>query len=89
MKSTKRCLKTTIGKATLTHDELVTITIEVEMILNSRPHSYMFTEDIKEPLTPSHLLIGRRDLSLPNAAARTEEFDTSPTLLFNMRMRHL
>ena len=29
-----------------------------EMILNCRPLSYVSTEDIEEPLTPAHLLIG-------------------------------
>lgn len=40
-------------------DELVTATTEVEAILNSRPLSYVSTEDLKEPLTPSHLMVGR------------------------------
>jgi hypothetical protein len=65
VKSTKRCLKKTLGTAKLTYEELLTTTAEVEMILSSRPLSYIFTEDVEEPLTPSHLLIGRRLLSLP------------------------
>ena len=36
------------------------------MILNSRPSSYVSTEDIEEPLTPSHLMTGGRVLSLPD-----------------------
>ena len=39
-------------------DELVTATIEVEMIVYSRPLSYLSTEDIEEPLTPSNLITG-------------------------------
>ena len=66
IKSTKRCLRKTIGQARITYDELVTAVAEVEMILNSRPLSYVSTEDLKEPLTPSHLLMGRRVLSLPD-----------------------
>ena len=68
VRSTKRCLKKTIGKAVFSYDELLTAVTEVEMILNSRPLSYISTEDIEEPLTPSHLLIGRRVLNLPDAA---------------------
>ena len=45
------------------------------MILNSRPLSYVSTEDIEEPLTPSHLLTGRRILSLPDAAVFKCESD--------------
>ena len=54
VRSAKRCLKKTIGGAVLSYDELLTAVTEVEMILNSRPLSYVSTEDIEEPLTPSH-----------------------------------
>lgn len=64
IQSAKRCLRKTIGNAWLTYDELMTSVIEVEMILNSRPLSYVSSEDIEEPLTPSHLLVGYRVLSL-------------------------
>ena len=47
-----------------THDELLTALSEVEMIVNSRPLSYLSIEDIEELLTPSHLLIGQRELNL-------------------------
>ena len=62
----KRCLKKTIGGARLTYDELLTVVSEVEMILNSQPLSYISSQDIKEHLTPSHLMIGRRVLPLPD-----------------------
>ena len=65
IKSVKRCLQKTIGRGKLTMDELVTATTEVEMIVISRPLSYLSTEDIEEPLTPSHLITGRRLMSLP------------------------
>ena len=64
IKSTKRCLRKTIGQARLTYDELITALVEVEMALNSRPLSYVSTEDIEEPLMPSHLITGQRLLSL-------------------------
>jgi len=62
VKSVKSCLRKTIGRASLTHDELMTALTEVEVVVNSRPLSYVSTEDTEEPLTPSHLLIGRRVL---------------------------
>ena len=39
-------------------DELSTAVVEMEAIINARPLSYISTEDVEEPLTPSHLLCG-------------------------------
>ena len=66
MKSTKRCLKKQTGNVRLTFEELMTVLIEVEAVFNSRPLTYIYAEDVEEPLTPSHLLIGRRLLTLPD-----------------------
>ena len=66
VKSMKQCLKRTVGSAKLTSDELLTVVTEVEATLNSRPLSYILTEDLEEPLTPSHLLVGRRLCSYPD-----------------------
>ena len=37
IKSMKRCLKKTIGRARLTYEELSTLLAEVELVLNTRP----------------------------------------------------
>ena len=66
VKSVKRCLRKTIGRERLTMDELSTAVTEVEMIVNSRPLSHVSMEDVEEPITPSHLMVGRRILSLPD-----------------------
>ena len=82
VRSVKRCLKKTIGRARLTHDELTTAMTEVEMIVNSRPLSYVSTEDDKEPITPSHLMTGRRLMSLPDGPYNHDneiDVSTSPT----------
>ena len=68
IQSAKRCLRKSIGGARLTYDELTTVVAEVEMILNSRPLSYLSSDDIEEPLTPSHLLLGRRVVNLPDVS---------------------
>ena len=39
------------------HDELLTALTEIEMVLNSRPLPCISADDLKEPLTPSHLLV--------------------------------
>ena len=38
----------------------------MESIINSRPLSYVLSDDLEEPLTPSHFLTGRRLLSFPD-----------------------
>ena len=40
-----------------TSDELQTVVTEAEATLNSRPLSYVSTEDLDEPLIPSHLIV--------------------------------
>ena len=87
----KRCLRKTIGRARLTYDELLTSITEAEMILNSRPISYVSADDTEEALTPSHLLHGCRILSLPGPIGDIDETDDgdqgSPDL--SRRLKHL
>lgn len=73
IQSAKRCLKRTIGNAKLSYEELSTVVTEVELILNSRPLTYVSTEDLEEPLTPSHLITGRRLLSFPGVGNKCIE----------------
>ena len=75
VQSVKRCLKKSIGKARLSYDELSALLIEIEAIINSRPLSYLSLEDLEEPLMPSHLLTGRRILSLPNVTPAVDSTD--------------
>ncbi|GFQ65599.1 integrase catalytic domain-containing protein [Trichonephila clavata] len=57
-----------MGKTTLSRDELETILIEIEGMLNSRPLTYIFADlNEPEPFTPSHIISGRRVNSLPPA----------------------
>ena len=61
------------------------------MILNCRPLSYVSGEDTEEPLTPSHLLCGRRLMSLPDSnTSDTPDYDidVQPQDL-SRRMQHL
>ena len=58
VKSVKWCIKKIIRGARLTYEELLTVIIEAEMILNARPLSYVTYAEDEEPLTPSHLMAG-------------------------------
>ena len=92
VRSTKRCLKKIIGQAKLSYDELLTAITEVEMVINSRPLSYVSVDDCEEPLTPSHLLVGRRLMNLPDHISTGSQVDDDievDTNLLNRRARHL
>ncbi|GFW56923.1 integrase catalytic domain-containing protein [Trichonephila clavipes] len=57
IRTVKLDLQKTVGKTTLFRDELETLLIEIERVLNSRPLSIFFSEfNEPEPLTPSHMI---------------------------------
>ena len=64
---------------------------EAEATLNLRPLSYVSTEDLDEPLTPSHLIVGRRLSSYPDPFvddARDPDYEISSADL-TRRMQYL
>ena len=66
----KRCLRKVLGNAKLNADELLTVLTELEATLNSHPLTYEYGAEM---LTPSHLIYGRRLLSLPDEVRNDEE----------------
>eukprot|EP00731_Ephydatia_muelleri_P014947 Em0008g667a len=74
-------------------DELHTAVVEIEAVINSRPLSYVSSADFEEPLTPSHLVVGRRLLNLPDYLGYVydpddEDFEVNASQL-KRRMKHL
>ncbi|XP_053389692.1 uncharacterized protein LOC128552674 [Mercenaria mercenaria] len=64
----KSSLKKVLGRAFVTFEALQTALTEVEAILNDRPLTYVTSENTDpEPITPSHLLTGRRITAIPDA----------------------
>ncbi|XP_076030378.1 uncharacterized protein LOC143018674 [Oratosquilla oratoria] len=60
VRSVKSALKKCLGTRCLTKCELETTLFEVEACINSRPLIYVSDDhDVKNPMTPSHVLIGR------------------------------
>ena len=89
VKGMKRCLQKTLGNARLSHDELLTLVTEVESTLNVRPLTYVYEEgDPEDPLTPAHLMFGRRLTMLPPYPSVREDKEDSLNGL-NRRMRYL
>ena len=63
---TKSTLQKIIGRAYLSLETLQTVVTQIETIMNDRPLTYVSSSlDDPEPLTPAHLLYGRRITSLP------------------------
>lgn len=70
---TKNALKKTLGRALVTIDELCTIIVEIEAVINERPITYVSSElNDPEALTPSMLLYGRSITILPHKSATVE-----------------
>ena len=74
VQSVKRCLRKVLGNARLSFDEMLTVLVEVEGTLNSRPLTYDEDNPAEEVLTPSHLIYGRRIQSLPEVQEEEDEF---------------
>lgn len=68
IKSVKTSLQVILKDQTVSEEVLMTVLIEVEGILNSKPLGYV-SSDLADPdpITPNLLLMGRRDSSLPQA----------------------
>lgn len=70
VRSVKRPLKRVVGRSTLSRDELNILLVEIEAVINARPLTYVYDDEESnyEPLTPSHLIYGRRITTSPNSS---------------------
>ena len=61
-------MKRVIGRSSLTFDELHTLLIKIEGVINAGRLTYIYddSEGVLYPLTPSHLIYGRRITVLSN-----------------------
>ncbi len=65
---TKDCIKKVVGRAVLTFEELRTLLVEVEAVVNSRPLTYVYddVDGVSYSLSPAHLMYGRRITACKN-----------------------
>ena len=72
----KNTLKKVSGRALVTLDELHTLAVQVEAVVNERPLTYVSSQTGEpQPLTPSMLLYGRSLTTLPYQSVTKEELD--------------
>ena len=88
VRSTKRCLRKLIGRAHFSLDELTTALAEIEAVFNSRPLSYVSGDDMEEPITPSHLIVGHRILNLPDDLSFVCDLDDDEFTLNAIQVTH-
>ena len=87
VKMVKQALKKTLGRSTLSYDEMNTVLVEVERVINSRPITSIYDdrEAISYALTPSHLINGRSISTIPSSQ-HYDVISTNQTL--TRRSRH-
>jgi len=84
---TKQAIKKSLGRAFVTLQQLETIVIEIEAMLNDRPLTYVSTDlSDPEPLNPSNLLFGRRIRQVPHPLNDPVELK-DPTYVSDSAMR--
>ena len=85
IQSTKRCLKKVLKNSSLTYEELETVIVEVENVVNNRPLTYIDTDTVEEVLTPNHLILGR-SLPMANQLFSSENAENVQKLNFRKRV---
>ena len=84
---TKTTIRKVLGRSFITLEALQTLVVEIEAVLNDRPLTYLSADvDDPEPLTPSHLLYGRRITTLPHPEFEDNKL-TDPTYCTSSTLR--
>ena len=75
----KSALRKVLWKTKLDYEEVETLLIEIEGVLNCRPLCYVDDSDLTEPITPSHLMYGRNIQKRSILENTDREDSTSPS----------
>ena len=87
VQTVKRSLRKILRRTSISYDELHTIVVEIEAVINCRPLCYLYSDEPDEVLTPSHLIMGRRLLS--NCRRGPIEIHDETVKSLNNTVRHL
>ena len=87
VQTVKRALRKILRRSSVSFEELRTIVIEIECVVNSRPLCYLYSDEHHEVLTPSHLLMGRRLLS--NCEHLPADIYEETEISLNIRVQYL
>lgn len=84
---TKETLRRALGRSSLSTEKLGTTLCEVEAVINSRPLTYLSTDDDGSyPITPAHFWLGKPKTWLPQDRGPLEPSSTNSEL--SRRWRH-
>ena len=67
VRSVKTSLKKILGKSMLSYEELETVLLKIESVINGRPLAYLSEDDLGDVLAPNHLMYGRNIRKKSNA----------------------
>ena len=60
IRSVKRCLRKLLNVLKVDYEDLLTILVEIQRVINNRPLTYNYNDVDSEPLTHNHRIFGRR-----------------------------
>ena len=59
--------KKILGKSMLSYEELETVLLKIESVINGRPLAYLSEDDLGDVLTPNHSMYSRNIRTKSNA----------------------
>ena len=78
VRSVKELLRKELGKSRFNYEQLYTVLLEIESILNNRPLTYIYPNDLEECVTPNHLLYGRKlNFTSTNSSTAYDSHETA------------